>query len=324
MSGTIPIYGGQYGYAYSIGYNPEFGTTVGSIAATNVDVITTGPEVLTAGSTMVGIVGKTIQSLDYEGTAIIGGKYVGFVVYDASDGQSYLITSKSDSFASSPLTIDYAANPVPGSKPNYNVETGTATASCFLAGTAVTTPAGEVAVETLRPGDLVVVTDGRAVPVTWVGRQTVATRFADPLRALPVRIRAEALGPAQPLRDLLLSPDHAVLVDDVLVQAGALVNGISILRETNMPPRFTYYHVEVADHALLLAEGVPAETFIDNVDRMAFDNWAEHEALNGVGVAITEMDRPRAKAARQVPPGLRVRLAARAAELFGTPVASAA
>jgi hypothetical protein len=314
MSGTIPIYGGQYGYAYSIGYNPEFGTTVGSIAATDVDVITTGPEVLTAGSTMIGIVGNTIQTLDYEGTAIVGGKYVGFVVYDASNGQGYLITSKSASLASSPLTIDYAANPVPGSKPNYNVETGTATASCFLAGTAVTTPAG----------DLVVVTDGRAVPVTWVGRQTVATRFADPLRALPVRIRAEALGPALPLRDLLLSPDHAVLVDDVLVQAGALVNGSSILRETNMPPRFTYYHVEVADHALLLAEGVPAETFIDNVDRMAFDNWAEHEALNGVGVAITEMDRPRAKAARQVPPGLRVRLAARAAELFGTQVASAA
>jgi hypothetical protein len=181
-----------------------------------------------------------------------------------------------------------------------------------------------VPVEKLQAGDLVTVSDGRALPVRWLGRQTVAQLFADPLRILPIRIKADALGPNEPQRDLLLSPDHAILVDGVLVQAAALVNGLSIVRETKMPPVFTYYHVEVADHSLVYAEGVQAETFIDNVDRLGFDNWAEHEALHGDGVTITEMDLPRAKAVRQVPQSTRTRLAARMAELFEADVASAA
>ena len=106
----------------------------------------------------------------------------------------------------------------------------------------------------MRRGDLVLVTDGRALPVTWIGLQTISTRFGDPLRVLPIRIRAGALAENVPCRDLLITPDHAVLVDDVLIQAGALVNGVSIVRERNVPERLTYYHVELDDHSLLLAE----------------------------------------------------------------------
>ena len=71
------------------------------------------------------------------------------------------------------------------------------------------------------------------------------------------------------------------------------------MRETNVPMTYTYYHVELDDHALLLAEGVPAETFVDNVDRMGFDNWQEHEALYPGGKPVAEMAYPRAKAHRQ-------------------------
>ena len=113
-------------------------------------------------------------------------------------------------------------------------------------------------------------------------------------------------------RDLRLSPDHAVLVDGALIQAGALVNGTSIVRETAVPKVFVYYHVELDDHSLILAENTPAETFIDNVDRLAFDNWAEHEALYPDGKQIEELPYPRAKARRQVPVQMRVRLAERA------------
>ncbi|KAA5595959.1 Hint domain-containing protein [Blastochloris sulfoviridis] len=183
---------------------------------------------------------------------------------------------------------------------------------CFMPGTMVRTPSGEVAVETLQAGDHVLTSEGAAQPVRWIGRQTVSTRFGDPLRVLPIRIKAGALGEGVPSRDLLISPDHAILVDGALIHAGALVNGTSIVRERDVPEVFTYYHVELDDHSLVLAENTPAETFVDNVERLNFDNWAEYQALYPEGKTITELPYPRAKAHRQVPVSLRVQLMARA------------
>jgi hypothetical protein len=196
----------------------------------------------------------------------------------------------------------------------WNIQDGTP--NCFLAGTRIATPDGEVLVEALLPGDFVSTQSGGVAPVRWLGKASVARDFSDPLKIMPIRICAGALGEALPLRDLLLSPDHAVLVDDVLIQAGALENGVSIVRETRMPLFFTYYHVELADHALVLAEGVPSETFIDNVDRFAFDNWQEHEASLPDAAPIEEMPYPRAQAQRQVPSATLRRLAERAAQHF--------
>src|SRR5204862_7995046 len=143
---------------------------------------------------------------------------------------------------------------------------------CFLPGPRLLTPAGEVAVEALKAGDLVTTAECMSMPIRWVGRQTVSRLFADPLRVLPIRITQGALGDNMPSRDLLVSPDHALLIDGALIQAGALVNGTSIVRETKVPERFTYYHVELADHSLILAENTPAETVIDNSHRIAFNN----------------------------------------------------
>jgi len=91
-----------------------------------------------------------------------------------------------------------------------------------------------------------------------------------------------------------------------------------------VPETFTYYHVELDDHSLILAENTPSETFVDNVDRLAFDNWEEHEALYPHGKAIAEMLCPRAKAHRQVPRAIREQLAVRGLHLFGTSVPAAA
>jgi hypothetical protein len=195
---------------------------------------------------------------------------------------------------------------------------------CFMPGTMIRTPAGEIAIEHLRQGDFVAVIDGPALPIAWIGRQTVSTRFGDPQRNLPIRVRAGALGENRPCRDLLISPDHALLIDDILVQAAAIVNDISILRESDVPERFTYYHIELDHHALILAENTPVETFVDNADRLNFDNWAEHEALCSGGKSILEMQYPRAKAHRQVPQRLRARLAARGAALYGSTAKSVA
>jgi len=67
---------------------------------------------------------------------------------------------------------------------------------------------------------------------------------------------------------------YTLLVDSVLVNAGALVNDSSVVREENVPERFTYYHIELDSHALIRAEDVPAETFVDNVGRFVLRQLA--------------------------------------------------
>ncbi len=184
---------------------------------------------------------------------------------------------------------------------------------CFLAATRIATPSGERPVEDLAIGDPVLGADGVARPVRWIGRQSLVTVFADPQRSFPIRIAAGALGENTPSRDLFVSPQHALLVDGLLVQAGALVDGGAIRREPSAGERFTWFHIELADHALVLAEGAPAETFVDNVSRRRFDNYAEYEALHGADAsAIPELPLPRAKSARQLPAAVRARLDARA------------
>jgi Hint domain len=197
------------------------------------------------------------------------------------------------------------------------------TVTCFCRGTRILTERGEIAVEFLKRGDLVLTTEGVAKPISWLGRRTISAAFADPIRCWPIRVRAGALGDNIPCRDLRLSPDHALLVEDNLIHAGALVNGTSITRETSVPRTFVYYHVELEDHSLILAENAPAETFVDNVDRLGFDNWAEYEALYPSGKPIEEMNYPRAKARRQVPMKVRAILDARAEELGYTAAAVA-
>jgi serralysin len=193
---------------------------------------------------------------------------------------------------------------------------------CFMAGTLVRTPDDDVAVETLKRGDLVLTNEGQVRPVTWLGRQTMSARFAHPLRNYPIRIRAGALADNVPSRDLLVSPAHALLVDDVLIVAGAGQRNLDHMRKT-VPDIFIYYHVELEDHAPILAENAPAETFVDNVDRLHFDNWAEHEAIYPDGKSIREMPYPRAKARRQVPHHIRAALSRRAEEIGAAPNAAA-
>jgi Hint domain len=197
-------------------------------------------------------------------------------------------------------------------------------ASCFMAGTLIRTATGNCPIEMLSRGDVVITTDAREMPIAWIGKQKVSMTFADKNRVTPIRIRAGALGENVPSRDLLVSPCHAILVDGNLIQAGALVNGSSVTRLADVPGVFTYYHIELDDHSLIFAENAPAETFVDNVDRLAFDNWAEHEALFPNGKEVPELPYPRAKSHRQVPRRTREMLAARAAAIVEAPISSVA
>ena len=105
--------------------------------------------------------------------------------------------------------------------------------ACFAAGTRIGSPQGQIAVEDLRPGMLVQTCSGTPRPVRWIGyRHVDFTRHPSPDEVRPVRIRAGALHAGVPARDLRVSPEHAMFVDGGLVPARLLLNGTSIVRES--------------------------------------------------------------------------------------------
>jgi hypothetical protein len=145
------------------------------------------------------------------------------------------------------------------------------TVTCFAAGTSVKTARGERLVEDLVVGELVLAHFAGVASIKWIGQRRIdCRRHPRPEQVWPVRVCAGAVGDNQPRRDLWLSPDHAVFVDDLLTPIKYLVNSSSI---TQMPvDEFTYYHVELPQHDLLLAEGLLAESYLDVGDRSNFDN----------------------------------------------------
>jgi hypothetical protein len=79
-----------------------------------------------------------------------------------------------------------------------------------------------------------------------------------------VRIERGALAADMPHSDLFLSQSHMLLLDGILVPAGYLVNGDTIrLVEPAGVEQLEYYHIELADHDIVLAEGAPCESFVE-------------------------------------------------------------
>jgi hypothetical protein len=141
--------------------------------------------------------------------------------------------------------------------------------ACFRQGTRISTPSGDVAIEALRPGDSVITAAGEVRPVRWTGqRRVVCHRHPHPEQVWPIRVAAGALGFATPCADLYVSPDHALFLDGVLVPAWLLINGTTIAREPTAA--VTWHHLELDSHDVILAEGAPAETYLDTGDRGKF------------------------------------------------------
>ncbi len=151
---------------------------------------------------------------------------------------------------------------------------GVETVTCFAEGTRILTQRGEVPVEQLRAGDLVVA-PGRGAPlkpVRWVGRTRLdIAHHRDKRKVAPILIRAGALGGGTPARDLRVSPEHAFLLQGRLVPAHLLVNGSTIVQEL-WHRTMTYWHVELDEHGVLVAEGALAESYFDDGNRHLFDN----------------------------------------------------
>ncbi len=143
---------------------------------------------------------------------------------------------------------------------------------CFTPGTRIRTPNGFSMIEDLREGDLIQTKDNGAQPLQWVGsrRMTGARMFAMP-RLRPVRFRSGALGQALPDGDLLVSPEHRVLIrgavaqslfntDEVLVAAKDLINGNTICVDLKLR-EVTYIHVLLERHQVMWANSVETESF---------------------------------------------------------------
>jgi hypothetical protein len=150
---------------------------------------------------------------------------------------------------------------------------------CYRQGTRVLTPLGEVAVEHLRVGDSVqTMLSEAATPIIWLGHRRIdCMRHFNPKLVWPVRIAVGAFGLNQPHTDLFLSPDHAVFVDGVMIPIKHLINSTTIAQVPM--DEVTYYHIELDDHEVLLAEGLPVESYLDTGDRRKFTNGSDPISL---------------------------------------------
>lgn len=144
---------------------------------------------------------------------------------------------------------------------------------CFTPGTLIDTPHGSVAVEALLPGDRVLTRDHGPQRLVWVGAVTLSAQaLAARPELAPVRIAKDAFGAGRPVRDLTVSPQHRILLEDaraellfdapeVLVPAIALVNDTTIQRAPRTQP-VTYIHLLFATHQIVTSDGLPTESFL--------------------------------------------------------------
>ena len=169
-----------------------------------------------------------------------------------------------------------------GATPSFRLGVDTAggtllTLNCFLAGTRIETPSKEAAIETLAVGDEVTTLEQgvrAARRVTWIGTRRIELAGLDEdaaRAAAPVRIRAHAFADNMPARDLLVTGDHGIFHMGGLIPARMLVNGASILRESECVG-YRVFHLEFERHAILFADGLPAESYLDTGDRANFAN----------------------------------------------------
>jgi hypothetical protein len=142
---------------------------------------------------------------------------------------------------------------------------------CFLPGTLIATPGGEVPVERLNPGDAVVTRNGVVRRIVWMGEGRVMATRGRRSAATPVVVRRGAFAENVPHRDLRVTKGHSFLIDGALIPVEFLVNHRSILWDDHAQ-EVVLHHIELETHDILMANGAPAESYRDDGNRWLFRN----------------------------------------------------
>lgn len=136
---------------------------------------------------------------------------------------------------------------------------------CFLRGTRIATPNGDRKIEDLKTGDFVLANFGGACPIKAIRSFSHVRSDAAPWSDLekPVRVVQGALDDNVPQRDLYLTSAHALFIDGLLVPAGSLVNGTSIIvDDADDHDTLEFFHIELERHDVIQAENTPCETLL--------------------------------------------------------------
>jgi hypothetical protein len=152
-----------------------------------------------------------------------------------------------------------------------------------------------VPVETVQAGDVVVTASGEQRPVKWIDHSDFNLRsHPNPRPMFPVRIAADAFGPGRPSQDLYVSSGHSICIDlcgEVLIPAGLLVNGTTVAPVE--VEEISYWHVELDSHDILIANNLPAESYLAMGNRTFFaEAGATFEALEGGERTYADFCRP--------------------------------
>ncbi|MBL4811089.1 MAG: Hint domain-containing protein, partial [Rhodobacteraceae bacterium] len=187
---------------------------------------------------------------DYD-TLDLTGAGVDFVTYTSADEEDGTVTF----LDGSTLNFEEIENVIP----------------CFTPGTMIATPRGERRVEELREGDRIITRDNGIQEIRWVGRKDITGRELNTSAHLkPVLIRAGSLGNGLPEADLLVSPNHRMLVasdrtqlyfeeSEVLAAAKHLIGLPGIMELEVM--RTSYIHFMFDRHEVVLSNGAWTESF---------------------------------------------------------------
>lgn len=150
---------------------------------------------------------------------------------------------------------------------------------CFAKGTQIKAEDGIRAIETLRVGDKLATRDHGLQTIRWIGERVLATEELTAFPKLqPIRIAAGTLGDGIPTRDLIVSPQHRIVVrsriamrmfdaQEVFVPAKHLLGLEGVTIATDMTA-VTYYHLLCDDHEIVEADGAFAETLYTGTEAM--------------------------------------------------------